>query len=374
MSGRTGRISNTRLLLIALFVFGGPVCGHSVESVPDASMCCDASYDDGDVPDGSGDTDSAAQDGDFYSAIFAVSSEDVFAVGPNGRIEHFDGLAWTAMESPTSASLWGIWGDAHDNVLAVGDGANVIRWDGSGWHPMDVFNYTDLYGIWGCADGGLFAVGDEGTIVRFDGEQWTPMPSGTNANLRGVWCASPDDVYAVGEATEQGSVLHYDGATWNYLGDVALDSASAQSPSYLPRHAVWGSSSSDVYVAGEGTLVPFEDCYGNVVEHFDGVEWKNVLVDECMEQSAEAVWGSSSTDVYVVSGAGEISHFDGEQWAEATRVSDVFQAFVKDIKGVSSTEIYAAGGYNWGSLTAPWQPELWRYDGAAWTPAFGPDN
>ena len=45
---------------------------------------------------------------------------------------------------------------------------------------------------------------------------WTPMTGAlTNFTLHSVWGSSPSDVFAVGD---NGTILHYDGTSWNRLG------------------------------------------------------------------------------------------------------------------------------------------------------------
>ena len=64
------------------------------------------------------------------------------------------------------------------------------------------------------------------------------MTSGTQQHLRDVWGTSTTDVYAVGDS---GTILHYDGATWN----------SMTSGTSLLLFGVWGMSSSDFVAVGE---------------------------------------------------------------------------------------------------------------------------
>ncbi|MDD5306370.1 MAG: hypothetical protein PHU25_03535 [Deltaproteobacteria bacterium] len=367
----------TRGRLIGLLVAGllGFVAGCDNER--NFNTCKDAGAD-GDMDsgtDGDTDTGSTVPNGDYLDAIFAVASGDVFAVGTNGKILHYDGLDWTWMESPTKEFLSGLWGNSHDNVFAVGRGGTLIRFDGDGWQFMSSPTGVDLVDVWGVADGEVFAVGKEGTIVRFDGEQWTPMGSGTVSNLSGVWGSSSSDVYAVGEPTDDGVVLHYDGSSWSYLEDVPPNPDPSPSPRYFPQHAVWGASPGDVYIAGDNELNPFEDCWGVSIAHFDGLAWKEVFKNTCVSEGPFlSLWGSSAENVYTVSSAPELYHFDGTQWTELDPLSPVGEAFVQDIHGCSATEFYAAGGYGYGYPITSWQPEIWRHDGMEWTPVFGPDE
>jgi hypothetical protein len=66
---------------------------------------------------------------------------------------------------------------------------------------------------------------------------------------------------------------------------------------------VWGSSSSDVYVVGHPVYQPDESIF-----HFDGSSWKKMPPPK--NTYLNAVWGHSATDVWAV-GKTSILHHDG---------------------------------------------------------------
>jgi hypothetical protein len=86
--------------------------------------------------------------GNYYSlnSVWAIASNDVFAVASNGSIFHFDG-AWSPMTSPTTQALADIWGSSHSNVYAVG-AAGILRYDGVSW---GLVSPTAGSGVWGTA-------------------------------------------------------------------------------------------------------------------------------------------------------------------------------------------------------------------------------
>jgi photosystem II stability/assembly factor-like uncharacterized protein len=104
--------------------------------------------------------------------VWASSPEDVFVVGSQGLILHFDGQGWTQQRLPSSG----------ESLRAV---------HGSG--PDD---------IW--------AVGDQGALVHFDGASWIEQGSGTDQNLSSVWVGSPSLAYA----SSQTSIFRYNGTSW----------------------------------------------------------------------------------------------------------------------------------------------------------------
>ena len=66
--------------------------------------------------------------------IWGTASDNIFAVGANGTILHFDGDEWTQMSSPTSEFLMGVWGSSADDIWAVGFyGITLHRQNGNNW-------------------------------------------------------------------------------------------------------------------------------------------------------------------------------------------------------------------------------------------------
>jgi hypothetical protein len=64
--------------------------------------------------------------------IWGSSGSDIWAVGGNGLILHYDGATWSQVSSPTSKVLHDVWGSSAGNVWAVGMGGTVIRFYGGG--------------------------------------------------------------------------------------------------------------------------------------------------------------------------------------------------------------------------------------------------
>ncbi len=71
------------------------------------------------------------------------------------------------MESPTSRSLYGIWGFAGDEVIAVGEYGTVIRYDGDSWESEDCGTAEHLRAVWGTSNTDVFAAGSRGTVVYY---------------------------------------------------------------------------------------------------------------------------------------------------------------------------------------------------------------
>jgi hypothetical protein len=66
--------------------------------------------------------------------VWGSDPSNVWAVGLQGTIVHWDGRAWTSVSSGTTYDLYSVWGTAPDDVWAVGTGT-ILHWDGSQWSP-----------------------------------------------------------------------------------------------------------------------------------------------------------------------------------------------------------------------------------------------
>ena len=55
-----------------------------------------------------------------------AAPEDVFAVGEDGAILHYDGTEWTLM-TPTDRTLLGIWSSSGSDAFAVGNGGIILH-------------------------------------------------------------------------------------------------------------------------------------------------------------------------------------------------------------------------------------------------------
>jgi hypothetical protein len=195
---------------------------------------------------------------EFLKGVWGSSETDVFAVGENGMIIHYDGVEWTKMKSPTGEHLYGVWGSSGTDVFAVGENGTILHYDGLTW-SADVESGTNeaLRAIWGTGSNDIYSVGDSGTILHYDGGFWSGMESNSTAWLLGMWGTSDTNVYAVGgfydgvggwfhpDSWNGGVILHYDGTVWTEI-KTDIDSR---------LFSIWGSSASNIYTVGAGATI-----------------------------------------------------------------------------------------------------------------------
>ena len=241
--------------------------------------------------------------------VWAEHANNVWIVGTKlaglitvGTSFHWDGSAWceypavsyTGSEPELLASgLEGVWVEG-SHVYAVGAygySSCILRWSGEGstWVPDETGLGGNLHDVWGYDPGTWYAVGDGGTVLYGDGDSWTPMSSGTENTLRAIW-GDISEIFAVGE---EATIIHHGVHDWFSCSDGPRESINA----------VWrDDDSSEAFAVGDGGLIL----------HYDGTRW--TLMDSGISCDLNDVWGWNADDVYAVGDQGIILHYNGEAW------------------------------------------------------------
>lgn len=238
---------------------------------------------------------------------------EVIAVGNVGTAIHLRD-AWEKKASGTDNDLCDVWTDGNSRAFAVGLNGTILRYDGD-WEPMNSGTLAHLADVFGFEDGTAVAVGQAGTILWFDGSAWAPMTSVTDVNLFGVWGSAANDLVAVGVG---GTIVHYDGAAWSFMTTATPENLSA----------VFGTSANDVWAVGDN----------GAIMHYDGTTWGPFASGTTA--TLGDVWGSSSGDVWAVGSTGTIRHYDGAAWGSVDGGTD---ANLLGVWGRNACEIYAVG-------------------------------
>jgi photosystem II stability/assembly factor-like uncharacterized protein len=229
---------------------------------------------------------------------------------------------WSVQEPDLNRVVLSVSALAPNDAYAVGGALSsggdglFLHYDGTTWHPIPVATQATLWWVFARVPNDVYLVGELGTIFHWDGQALSPMVSGTDRTLYGVWGASADDLWAVGgKPGTDGVILHKDPTGWTVQ------------PTPVPFVAffkVWGTSSSDVFVCGEG----------GTILHFDGHTWTSQPTGEPASTTLFTVAGRSPTDVYAVGGFGHpvALHYDGTTWSP---LSDPALAQASSLAGVS---------------------------------------
>ncbi len=159
--------------------------------------------------------------------IHSDSSGDMVAVGRDGIALHREEGLWRVVSTPTSQTLWGVWGSDHDDLWAVGGDARisdthralVLRWDGVSWTEVtlpETSATSEVYAwfkVWGSAPNDVYLVGQQGALMHWDGAEWTHHELGIDTDLIAVWGLDGAHVALVG-GRNNGVVARWDGVDW----------------------------------------------------------------------------------------------------------------------------------------------------------------
>lgn len=116
----------------------------------------------------------------------------------------YDYSTWsTVPDVPTTEILESVWSDGTGQIFAVGPNGIVVHYDGASWSFMDSTTAQNLRAIAGTAPDDLFACGDAGVLLHYDGQGWGPIRNDMSAYCTGVY-ALPSAVYFTGAS---GTVL-----------------------------------------------------------------------------------------------------------------------------------------------------------------------
>jgi hypothetical protein len=266
------------------------------------------------------------------NAVTALAPDDVWAVGyytsttnttPQTLIEHWTGAAWTIVPSPNAGpddnELWAVRGSAAGDVWASGSyhdtDAQVYRtliehWDGVTWRvipspsPGGPGNYLD--GLVALAADNAWAVGGAGQggvmrtlLLHWDGQTWSRIPSpnvGAGDNL--LWALdgpAANDLWAVGCYIDGGVqrtlALHWDGAAWRAA---PVPNAGAYGDDLLSVVAL---ATDDVWAAGT-YHTPTGD--QSLVERWDGRAWAMAPGPAANTGSLEGIAGRRGVALWAV--------------------------------------------------------------------------
>jgi hypothetical protein len=161
----------------------------------------------------SGDWTARQVDGDrlslndvWYDGTTAV------AVGDDGIIATYTAGddTWTYETHDAKLNLYGVSGKNDSDIWAVGEQGLVLHFNGEQWVTVDIGSRTNMWGVWSPEVNLAFAVGANGAAFRIQGNIVDELNTGVNEHLYGVTGTTEANVWAVGS---KGLALHFDGST-----------------------------------------------------------------------------------------------------------------------------------------------------------------
>ena len=192
-------------------------------------------------------------------SIFAFAENDVW-VGSNQPML-WNGIIWEKWD--LLGNIWEgwinkIWGSSSNDLYVVGNNGNIAHYNDSQWRKLESGTNVDLLDIWGSPDGTVWACGYTNdysvtVLLRYDGFTWNKVYEGSGNNQNnnefigpasGVWTNSKFFTYVAswGKIYRQpnDNILNIKRVTPNF-SDVAF--------------AMRGTDHNNIFVAGQDGLV-----------------------------------------------------------------------------------------------------------------------
>jgi hypothetical protein len=362
-------------------------------------------------------------------SVWGSASNDVWVVGTQGLIEHWDGTQWLTVPSGTDRTLYALSGTASDDVWAAGSQV-MLHWDGSSWTNSlgfipDREDHYETATVAAISSSDVLAASSDG-CQRWDGASWQR----TNCRVsggRGIFATSSDDIWVVGwifptccdedtsyrahwdgsswtstqvRSRHFGSIagtgpadiwidgtFHYDGTTWTEMNcGPEFNAMSLSNNGAFVGVNGWGIehfSGNDGWPFLARTFVGLRSLGGRdpssiwavgtngAVLRYDGSGWsgRNFQLPPPTDFGLFSAFGSSPTDIWGISYAnGLLRHFDGTGWAIVDGPNVSFQAgFARTPNNAIAVERCFR------CFTRPW-----HWDGTSWSqitlPIFGDDS
>jgi hypothetical protein len=110
-------------------------------------------------------TDQASEGVALY-AVHGLNGTDQWAVGAGGNAFRLTGVTWASIPTATSETLRAVWDAATDDVYAAGDGGVIEHWNGGAtWITMGSPVQTPLRAANGTTHTHIYLGGDNGVIL-----------------------------------------------------------------------------------------------------------------------------------------------------------------------------------------------------------------
>jgi hypothetical protein len=272
--------------------------------------------------------------------VWGTSSNDVWVVGEQGTMLHWNGANWAATNPATALDLTGVSGSSATNVIAAGAAGTVLRWNGSSWTTEDAGVTRDFRTAAVGDSAHAWVAGSFGSMVFWDGTRWFDF-SGMypSTQINGSW-ASGSAFWFVGSS---GFILHgvVFGGSGFPITVVPVRGDAGTVTTDLNAVATYSSGPALRWAVGNGNTVLMSDSGvvpGATDAGFRPSEW--ILQTGCGSTDLFGVWVTSATNGWAVGKNGTICHWDGTSWSA---VSSGAGSDLRGIWGPNAGEIWAVG-------------------------------
>lgn len=279
-------------------------------------------------------------------SVVMKSSTHAFTVGDYGAILHWDGTDWTSLYGPKGVRLQAV---AEDDSVSrrwiVGEGGTILGWDYArgGWAVQTSPTTNQLNSVEVVSTTLSVAAGAVGTVLHWNGTTWNKLnfnpPIYDSFNSVSLVDSQPDHGWIVGDS---GIMLR-----WTYNSQTRRwEWAPFSSPTSSDLLAVKSFSPNLAIATGRNGLIL----------HWDGASWSSFYPTVNDLYSIAII---AENDAWAVGENGTILHWNGTAWSS---VSCPTSNTLYGVSFASATEGLAVGerGTNL------------RWNGSAWSVAQEP--
>jgi len=187
--------------------------------------------------------------------------------------------------------------------------------------------------------------------------------AGSSATLmKSIWGSSSTDLYVAGHNDlTGGTMFHFDGSAWRRVGLTVSEGGSIQGNIDLSQ--VFGFTAVDVFAVGGKT--PSGSPPGTpaqaLVIHFDGISWSEVPVPP--GNMLRGIWGQRNDEMWAVGDSGTALHEIGLNLL-ATTIPDA--GSFNSVAGVSASDVYALSSRPVVGVHDTTFRSLWQWNGGVW--------
>jgi hypothetical protein len=195
--------------------------------------------------------------------------------------------------------------------------------------------------------------GPDTTSHNFTFTQYTFSNNGGSSYLKDVAIVNDSDIWAVGAiyATldTMYNAVHWNGQKWQLLQLLFYVSCGDSQMTPYPINSVFSFNPTDVWFSDYGEMI-----------HWTGTSFEqDCSVNSQINGAINRIWGTSSSNLFVVGNIGTIVHYNGTTW---TKQSSGTTIDLHDVWGTQDGSVVWACGY----ATYDNSSILLKYDGSQW--------
>lgn len=245
---------------------------------------------------------------DTWRAVWSSSPDDTWVVGQS--FARWDGEQWSYLddccEGCCGEQLNAMWGLPSGDIWAVGDNGVVVHWDGTRWSRLEsLYDAWDLTSVFATGEADIWVVGTSWSSLKYkhsayhwDGSSWSLVVDNDDSRILGdrVWGTGRNDVWI----SSFPSALQWNGSRWIHHDlDQNLECEGGYAESVM-----WGASD-DMWL-----LTIVENCTVAWINHWNGTSWSTEEID--YPGVLRSAWTAPSGDTWLV-GESTIARWDGSE-------------------------------------------------------------